>query len=96
MRAREGRRAYELTDAPPDANTPASLWVPYFAPDEASKTSNNKCALDTNYANDYICEANQTATCVKAAPSGASSADKEDFSVSVTPRNIRASPALGT
>lgn len=78
VRERTGS-AYELTDAAPSSGTPASLWVPYFAPDEPSKTSGNKCASDGNYSNDYICEANQTATCVKPAPSGSSNAVKEDY-----------------
>ena len=71
MRERNGA-AYELTDAPPDANTPASLWVPYFAPDEPDTTSRL-------HANDYICEARPSTTCVKPPASGASSADKENY-----------------
>jgi Flp pilus assembly protein TadG len=78
VRERAGN-AYELTDEPPSSGTPASLWVPYFAPDEPSKTSGSKCSTDTSYANDYICEANQTATCVNPPPSGASNAQKEDY-----------------
>jgi hypothetical protein len=76
---RERGGAYEISDAAPDQNIPASLFVPYLAPDEPSRTQNNRCRTDGNYANDYICEDDVNATCVKPAPSGASNADKEDY-----------------
>ncbi len=79
VRERSASDTYELTDQPPSSGTPASLWVPYFAPDEPSKTNKSKCETDSAFANDYICEANSTATCVNPAPSGASSEVKEDF-----------------
>ena len=41
---------YELTDAPPDAAVPATLWAPYFAPDEPDSSSG------TNYSNSYVCD----------------------------------------
>jgi Flp pilus assembly protein TadG len=41
---------YELTDTPPDAGTPATLWAPYFAPDEPDSSSG------TNYSNSYVCD----------------------------------------
>ncbi len=47
---RERGGAYTLTDDPPSAGTPATLWVPYFAPDEPD------IASGTNYANDYLCD----------------------------------------
>ncbi len=50
VRERSGSSAYELTDAAPSASTAASLWVPYFAPDEPDKASN------TSYANTYLCD----------------------------------------
>jgi Flp pilus assembly protein TadG len=46
VREREGTD-YELTDATPDASTPASLFAPYFAPDEPDSNIGS-------YANSYI------------------------------------------
>lgn len=45
---------YALTDAPPSTTTPASLWAPYFAPDEP----------DTNngYSNDYLSDGSYSST----------------------------------
>lgn len=59
---RERGGSYQLTDDAPKSGTPASLWVPYFAPDEPSKLSNKKCAANTTYANEYICETLDTST----------------------------------
>jgi Flp pilus assembly protein TadG len=48
VREREGDD-YELTDTPPDSATPASLFAPYFAPDEPDSYS---------YSNSYISDGN--------------------------------------
>lgn len=45
VRERDGN-SYELTDAAPSSGTPASLFAPYFAPDEPDK--------ENNATNDYI------------------------------------------
>ena len=41
---------YELTDDAPSGGTPATLWAPYFAPDEPDSSSG------TNYSNSYVCD----------------------------------------
>jgi len=41
---------YELTDDAPNAGTPATLWAPYFAPDEPDSSSG------TGYSNQYLCD----------------------------------------
>ena len=72
VRERDGA-AYELTDAPPSSGTPASLWVPYFAPDEPDTSG-------IDYANNYLSDGSySSATCVKAPPSGANNATKEQY-----------------
>ncbi len=47
---RERSGSYELTDDPPDSGTPASRWVPYFAPDEPDT------ATGITYGNNYLCD----------------------------------------
>jgi Flp pilus assembly protein TadG len=42
---RERGGAYELTDDPPSSSTPATLWAPYFAPDEPD---------NSDFANNYL------------------------------------------
>jgi Flp pilus assembly protein TadG len=44
---------YELTDATPSSSTSASLFAPYFAPDEPDEDNAN----DENYSNSYIDDA---------------------------------------
>jgi len=64
---RERGGAYELTDDPPASGTPASLWVPYFAPDEPDSASG------TSYNNTYLSDGSYSnANCVK----GTSTSDK--------------------
>ena len=41
---------YELTDDAPNAGTPATLWAPYFAPDEPDSSSG------TTHSNSYVCD----------------------------------------
>jgi Flp pilus assembly protein TadG len=48
VRERDG--SYRLTDDAPSSGTPATRWVPYFAPDEPDSASG------TDYANDYLCD----------------------------------------
>jgi Flp pilus assembly protein TadG len=48
VRERSSNNTYELTDAPPNSGTPASLWVPYFAPDESDNV--------TSPLNNYLCD----------------------------------------
>jgi Flp pilus assembly protein TadG len=66
---------YELTDDAPSAGTPATLWAPYFAPDEPDAGSG------TTYSNQYVCDdpakswssctgGTFTATCVTGTSSG--------------------------
>jgi Flp pilus assembly protein TadG len=56
-----GNGAYELTDDPPSAGVSASLWVPYFAPDEPDSGS---------FSNDYISDGSGNVTCNKGPTSG--------------------------
>jgi len=49
VRERDGD-AYELTDATPSTSTPASLFAPYLAPDEADDDHDE----GDNYSNSYI------------------------------------------
>jgi Flp pilus assembly protein TadG len=57
---RERGGAYELTDDAPSAGTPATLWVPYFAPDEPDSGSG------TDYDNTYLSDGSySSATCIK-------------------------------
>jgi Mg-chelatase subunit ChlD len=52
---RERGGSYELTDDAPSSGTPATLWAPYFAPDEPSSSS---------YANNYLSDGSYSgATC---------------------------------
>jgi hypothetical protein len=53
VRERDGD-AYELTDAAPSTGTPASLFAPYLAPDEADDDHNE----GDNYSNSYIEDGN--------------------------------------
>ncbi len=70
---RERGGSYKLTDDPPSSGTRASLWVPYFAPDEPSKlNNNNKCTKDSAYTNEYICETLDTNTRCVTSASGSS------------------------
>ena len=70
VRERSGSSTYELTDAPPSSGTPASLWVPYFAPDEPDSASRN------NYSNTYLSDGTYTnATCA----SGSSPSSPSDY-----------------
>jgi Flp pilus assembly protein TadG len=63
---RERGGSYELTDDPPSSGTPATLWVPYFAPDEPDSASGN-------YNNTYLSDGSySSAKCV----TGSSDADK--------------------
>jgi hypothetical protein len=72
VRERDGS-AYELTDAQPSSGTPASLWVPYFAPDEPDTSG-------AGYTNSYLSDGSYSnATCVKAPPSGANNSTKEQY-----------------
>ena len=72
VRERKGS-AYELTDASPSSGTPASLWVPYFAPDEPDTSG-------VSYSNNYLGDGSySSATCVMAPPSGANNSTKEQF-----------------
>lgn len=72
VRERTGS-AYELTDAAPGSGTPASLWVPYFAPDEPDTSG-------VSYANNYLGDGSySSATCVTPPPSGASNSIKEQY-----------------
>jgi Flp pilus assembly protein TadG len=48
---RERGGAYALTDDPPSTSTPATLWAPYFAPDEPDPTSGNS---NFRYCNTYL------------------------------------------
>ncbi len=64
VRERSSKSAYELTDEPPISGTPASRWVPYFAPDEPDSGS---------FGNDYISDGSySSAKCVN----GSSTNDK--------------------
>src|SRR5262249_53433014 len=57
---RERGGSYELTDDAPSSGTPATQWVPYFAPDEPDSASG------TNYSNNYISDGSySSASCVK-------------------------------
>ena len=77
VRERAGN-VYELTDAPPNSSTPASLWVPYFAPDEPDTTS--ATCSSSGYCNDYLSDGSySSATCVTLPPSGAKNAVKNDY-----------------
>jgi Flp pilus assembly protein TadG len=79
---------YELTDDPPSAATPATLWAPYFAPDEPGAASPIN---GSSYSNNYLCDdpakswsscsgsatygsGSNSGTCVKNASGGAGSA----------------------
>ncbi|ODS02743.1 hypothetical protein AUC71_13645 [Methyloceanibacter marginalis] len=53
VRERDGD-AYELTDAAPSTSTPASLFAPYLAPDEADDDHDE----GDNYSNSYIEDGN--------------------------------------
>jgi Mg-chelatase subunit ChlD len=93
---------YELTDDPPSAGTPATLWAPYFAPDE-SGGGNPSPTSGQNYGNNYICDdagrswsscsgsVTYSATCVKNATGGAGSAGScsNSSSASSNCENIR-------
>ena len=83
VRERDGS-AYELTDAPPTSGTPASLFVPYFAPDEpddpdqsgvkASCSSNS--SYDGDYNNSYLADGSiSSVTCVKGPTSPKANSD---------------------
>jgi len=61
---RERGGNYELTDDAPSAGTEATLWAPYFAPDEPSKLNPKGKCTGSNYANEYICETSYATTCV--------------------------------
>jgi Flp pilus assembly protein TadG len=56
---------YDVTEGPPTASTPATLFVPYFAPDEpgtSAGTSWNGQSFDNNYLKDGVTTTNwQTA-----------------------------------
>ena len=41
---------YDLTDTPPDASNPDTLWVPFLWPDEPDSSNNN----GDYYSNDYL------------------------------------------
>ena len=70
VRERNGS-AYELTDAPPNSGTPASLWVPYFTPDEPDTSG---------YANNYLSDGSYSSTtCVNPPASSASSSVKDNY-----------------
>jgi Flp pilus assembly protein TadG len=61
---RERGDAYELTDDPPSSGTPATQFVPYFAPDEPDSASG------TSYSNTYLGDGSySSATCIKTASS---------------------------
>jgi Flp pilus assembly protein TadG len=48
---------YNLTDAPPDAGDPGTLFVPYFAPDEPGKATgggNSGTSFNNSYLNDGV------------------------------------------
>jgi Flp pilus assembly protein TadG len=53
---RERGGAYELTDDAPSSGTPATLWVPYFAPDEPDSASG------TTYMNSYLSDGSHSGT----------------------------------
>jgi Flp pilus assembly protein TadG len=60
---RERGSPYTLTDDPPDAGTPATLWAPYFAPDEPDSSW-------SYFANNYLSDDSYTgAACVKGSSS---------------------------
>jgi len=48
-----GGAPYELTDDPPDIAVPATLWAPYFAPDEPGAASP---ISGTSTSNNYVCD----------------------------------------
>jgi Flp pilus assembly protein TadG len=55
---RERGGAYELTDDAPDPSNPATLFAPYFAPDEPG----NKNSSNLGYANSYLDDGTTTTT----------------------------------
>ena len=70
---RERGGAYELTDDVPTSGTPATLFVPYFAPDEPDSASG------TNYNNTYLSDGSySSANCVK----GTTDSDKRQCNTS--------------
>lgn len=44
---------YDVTEAPPSVARPASLYVPYFAPDEPDTTNGQSCS-GPGYCNNYL------------------------------------------
>lgn len=44
---------YDVTEAPPSSSTPATLYVPYFAPDEPDTTRGQSCS-GQGYCNNYL------------------------------------------
>jgi Flp pilus assembly protein TadG len=95
---------YELTDDAPSAGTPATLWAPYFAPDEPGAASPIKGGNGgTSYSNNYLCDdsgrswsacsgnVTYSGTCVKNATGGAGSAFscKNSDSASANCDNVR-------
>jgi Flp pilus assembly protein TadG len=61
-RSANNNTTYELTDAAPSSSDPTSRWVPYFAPDEADRTSGT---TGTSYANNYLSDGSYGTACVK-------------------------------
>jgi len=45
---------YDVQDTPPNAGTPATLFVPFFAPDEPGDGTGNLQVAGDSYPNDYI------------------------------------------
>jgi hypothetical protein len=54
VREREGN-SYELTDATPNTGTSASLFAPYFAPDEPDSNHDDGDSYDNSYIDDADC-----------------------------------------
>lgn len=93
---------YELTDDAPSAATPATLWAPYFAPDESGAGSPSPQS-GSSYGNNYLCDdagrswsscsgnVTYSATCVKSATGGAGSAAScsNTSSASASCENVR-------
>ena len=69
-----GNGAYELTDDPPSSGVSASLWVPYFAPDEPNN----------DFINNYVSNGSTSGvTCNKGPTSGSNATlNKEQCSTS--------------
>lgn len=51
---------YELTDTPPDSATPASLFAPYFAPDEPDSDHDGGNSYNNSYIDDGDCGENRS------------------------------------